>query len=178
MRIFLIAGKAGSGKNEVAKLIKEYYTYRRERTAITSFSKYIKNFALELTDWDGNDINKPRDFMQQLGDNMRKIDPNFLISNMLKDIIVYQNYVDNLVISDVRMPKEIDELKNAFPKSFAIYVVNQFGTSNLTIAQQSHITEIALENYNDFDFIIANDDFNALKNKVFNVLDRIGNNGK
>ena len=27
MRIFLIAGKAGSGKNVVAKLIKEYYIY-------------------------------------------------------------------------------------------------------------------------------------------------------
>ena len=28
MRIFLIAGKAGSGKNVVAKLIKEYYIYK------------------------------------------------------------------------------------------------------------------------------------------------------
>ena len=43
MRIFLIAGKAGSGKNEVAKLIKEYYIYKLEECAITSYSKYIKN---------------------------------------------------------------------------------------------------------------------------------------
>ena len=43
MRIFLIAGKAGSGKNVVAKLIKEYYIYKVEECAITSYSKYIYN---------------------------------------------------------------------------------------------------------------------------------------
>ena len=86
MKIFLIAGKAGSGKNVVAKLIKEYYVYKLEECAITSYSKYIKNFALELTDWDGNENTKPREFMQNLGDEMRKIDPDFLVSNMIKDI--------------------------------------------------------------------------------------------
>ena len=111
MRIFLIAGKAGSGKNVVAKLIKEYYIYKVEECAITSYSKYIKNFALELTDWDGTDANKPRDFMQHLGDVMREVDENFLVSNMIKDITIYQKYVENLVISDVRMPNEIDKIK-------------------------------------------------------------------
>ena len=91
MRIFLIAGKAGSGKNVVAKLIKEYYIYKVEECAITSYSKYIKNFALELTDWDGTDANKPRDFMQHLGDVMRELDEDFLVSNMIKDITIYQN---------------------------------------------------------------------------------------
>ena len=96
MRIFLIAGKAGSGKNVVAKLIKEYYIYKVEECAITSYSKYIKNFALELTDWDGTDANKPRDFMQHLGDVMRELDEDFLVSNMIKDITIYQKYVEKI----------------------------------------------------------------------------------
>ena len=154
MRIFLIAGKAGSGKNEVAKLIKEYYIYKLEECAITSYSKYIKNFALELTNWDGTESNKPRDFMQRLGDDMRKNDPNFLVSNMIKDITIYQKYVENVVISDVRMPNEIEEIKNSFENVYAFYIVNQFGSSKLTIEQQSHITEVALEDYPDFDYII------------------------
>ena len=83
MRIFLVAGKAGSGKNEVAKIIKEYYTYKLEECAITSFSKYIKNFAMELTDWDGTPGNKPRDFMQQLGDKVRNEDSHFFTANMI-----------------------------------------------------------------------------------------------
>lgn len=173
MRIFLIAGKAGSGKNEVAKLIKEYYIYKLEECAITSYSKYIKNFALELTNWDGIEGNKPRDFMQRLGDDMRKNDPNFLVSNMIKDITIYQKYVENVVISDVRMPNEIEEIKNSFENVYAFYIVNQFGSSKLTIEQQSHITEVALEDYPDFDYIIANDDLSRLKEKVFAILDKV-----
>ena len=141
MRIFLIAGKAGSGKNEVAKLIKEYYIYKLEECAITSYSKYIKNFALELTNWDGTESNKP--------------------------------YVENVVISDVRMPNEIEEIKNSFENVYAFYIVNQFGSSKLTIEQQSHITEVALEDYPDFDYIIANDDLSRLKEKVFAILDKV-----
>lgn len=173
MKIFLIAGKAGSGKNVVAKLIKEYYVYKLEECAITSYSKYIKNFALELTDWDGNENTKPREFMQNLGDEMRKIDPDFLVSNMIKDITIYQKHVENLVISDVRMPNEIDMIKNAFDNVYAIYVVNQFSESKLTLKQQAHITENALEGYNDFDYVIANDELDKLKEKVFKILDEV-----
>lgn len=173
MRIFLVAGKAGSGKNEVAKLIKEYYIYKLEECAITSYSKYIKQFARELTDWDGMDANKPRDFMQQIGDKIRKIDPYYFTSNMIKDISIYKEYVNNLVISDVRMPEEIEEIKENFDEVYAIYVVNQFGNSSLTIEQQSHITETALENYDEFDYTLANDTMESLKDKVFKYLETI-----
>ncbi|NMA50452.1 MAG: hypothetical protein GX951_01200 [Mollicutes bacterium] len=173
MRIFLIAGKSGSGKNEVARLIKEYYIYKLEESAITSYSKYIKNFALELTDWDGTSANKPRDFMQKIGDVIRKENPNYFTSNMIKDIAVYRNYVKNLIISDVRMPGEIDKIRESFDDVYAIYVVNQFAQSKLTIEQQSHITENALEDYMDFDYTIANDVMDNLKDKVFKILEEI-----
>ena len=173
MRIFLIAGKAGSGKNVVAKLIKEYYIYKVEECAITSYSKYIKNFALELTDWDGTDANKPRDFMQHLGDVMRELDEDFLVSNMIKDITIYQKYVENLVIINNVMSLYSERIKNSFENVYAFYIVNQFGSSKLTIEQQSHITEVALEDYPDFDYIIANDDLSKLKEKVFAILDKV-----
>ena len=173
MRIFLIAGKAGSGKNEVAKIIKEYYIYKLEECAITSYSKYIKNFALELTDWDGTDANKPRDFMQKLGDKIRANDPYYFTSNMIKDMQIYEQYVKDLIVSDVRMPEEIEEIKENFDEVYAIYVVNQFGQSKLTLEQQLHITETALENYNEFDYTLANDTLESLRDKVFKYLDGI-----
>lgn len=171
MRIFLVAGKAGSGKNEVAKLIKEYYIYKHESCAITHYSKYIKNFALELTDWDGTEANKPRDFMQQIGDKIRSNDPEYFTSNMIRDIAVYEQCTDNLVVSDVRMPNEIESIKENYDEVYAIYVVNQFGNSMLTIEQQSHITETALENYDEFDYTLANDKLDALRDKVFKYLE-------
>ena len=110
MKIFLVGGKSGSGKSEVSKLIKEYYIYKLEECVITSFSKYLKLYATELTDWDGNPATKPREYLQNIGDVVRNIDKRFLTSRLIEDIILYQKYVDNIIISDVRYPAEIDEL--------------------------------------------------------------------
>ena len=71
------------------------------------------------------------------------------------------------------LKKEIEEIKNSFENVYAFYIVNQFGSSKLTIEQQSHITEVALEDYPDFDYIIANDDLSKLKEKVFAILDKV-----
>lgn len=172
MEIYLVAGKSGSGKGEVAKIIKEYYLSKGQRPIITEFSKYLKMYAKEILDWDGNDP-KPRKFLQDIGvtirDNMDK--PNFLINRMLDDIDVYALYFDAIIISDVRLPEEIEELKKKHKNVYSIYVVNQFEPSKLTIEEQMHITETALEQYNNFDITIANDNINTLDNKVINFIE-------
>ncbi len=173
MKIFLIAGKAESGKGEVAKLIKEYYIYKHEKTVVTSYGKYIKNLAMELSDWDGNEATKPRKYLQELGQQIRTINPNFIINNMTKNFEVYENFVQNLVIDDVRMPEEIDKIRNNFDNVYAIYVENQFSESNLSVEEQIDITEVALENYNDFDHTIVNDQLESLKDKIFKFLDGV-----
>ena len=173
MRIFLVAGKAGSGKGEVAKLIKEYYIYKLENCVITEYSKYLKGFAKELTDWDGNVNTKPRKYLQELGDKIRKIDNKYFINNMLEDLKIYEELVDNVIISDVRMPDEIEDIKLNYDNVYAICVENQFGLSNLSVEEQSHVTETALEDYNEFDYILANDNKEALKDKVFKYLEGV-----
>lgn len=173
MRIFLVAGKAGSGKGEVARLIKEYYIYKLETCAITEYSKFLKTFAKELTDWDGNPNTKPRTYLQNLGDQIRSIDSKYFINNMLDDIKIYEKLVNNLVISDVRMPDEIEDIKLNYDNVYAICVENQFSPSKLTLKEQTHITETALEDYQEFDYILANDKIETLKEKVFKYLDTI-----
>ncbi len=173
MRIFLVAGKAGSGKGEVAKLIKEFYIYKLESCVITEYSKYLKNFAKELTDWDGNINTKPRKYLQELGDKIRKLDNKYFTNNMLTDLEIYEELVQNIVISDVRMPEEIEEIKLNYENVYAIYVENQFSQSKLTIEEQSHVTETALENYGEFDYVLANDTRESLKDKVFKYLEGI-----
>ena len=172
MRIFLIAGKAGSGKTEVAKLIKEYYIYKLEKCVITEYSKTLKTFTMELTDWDGNPNTKPRKYMQELGDKIRSIDEKYFINNMIDDIKIYAEYTDNLVVGGVRLPAEIEDVKLNYDNVYAIYVENQFAQSKLTL-EQSHITETALENYDEFDYILVNDTKESLKEKVFKFLEGI-----
>ena len=98
---------------------------------------------------------------------------------MIEDIEVYKNYVQNVIISDVRFPKEIDEMALNYDNVYSIYVDNQFRESTLSLKEQSHPSETSLETYPDFDLSIANDsDLNSLKDKVFKFLEGIENENK
>ena len=171
MKVFVVGGKSGSGKGEVAKIIKEYYIYKLKNCVITGFTKYLKLFAMEMTDWDGVSANKPRDFLQSFGDTVRAYDEKFLTKRMVEDLNIYEKTVDVVVINDARLPIEIEEIKENFDDCYSIYVVNNFGQSTLTLEQQAHYTETALESYEEFDYIIANDTLDVLKEKVFKILE-------
>ena len=172
MKIFLIAGKAGSGKHEVATFIKEHFIYEKQETIITGYSKYLKQFAEEIIDWDRNENNKPRKFLQDLGVQIRTElgMPDFFTDRMLDDIKVYEKYASVVVIDDVRLPNEIEKIKEAYEDVTSILVINQFGDSGLTVEEQIHPTETALENYDKFDYTLINNDMNQLKEDVFKIL--------
>lgn len=174
MKIFLIAGKSGSGKGEAAKLIREYYLARKEKPIITEYSKYLKMYAKEILGWNGKDP-KPRKFLQDLGVTIKEnMDmPNMLINRMLEDIRVYELYFDAVIISDIRYPEEIEEMKKKYKDVYSIYMVNQFGTSKLSIEEQMHVTENALENYGNFDVTITNDDIDKLDDKIYAFLKEV-----
>ena len=163
MRIFLISGKAGSGKNETANVISDLLG----NTVITSFSKYIKLFAMEMTDWDGNEDNKPRTFLQEMGDTLRGIDENFLTKRVLEDIRVYGKYYDNVVISDVRLLNEIEYFKsNSIYDVITIRVNSVESRRKLAEEEKKHITELELDNYDGFDFVIDNNFDDDLEKKI------------
>ena len=155
MNIYLLVGKAGSGKSYVANILKE----KLPNSVITNLSKYIKLFALELGLWDGNDNNKPRTFLQTTGDKLRAVDENILSKRMLDDIKVYEKInIKNVIISDVRLIKEINCLKNSNNNVITIKVTSQKSNRKLTIEEQNHLTEIELDNYQDYDYLIENND--------------------
>ncbi len=169
MRIFLIAGKAGSGKNEVARLIKE----KLSNTVITSFSKYIKLFALELSNWDGKDENKPREFLQNMGDTLRAVDENFMTNRLLEDIKVYEQVgIKNIVISDVRLVHELEYFtQNTNYEVITIRVNAQEFKRNLTATEKLHHTELELDNYDKFNYIINNSFDENLAKDVDKILE-------
>lgn len=176
MKIFLVAGRAGSGKGEVAKIIKEYYISLKKKAIITEYSKYLKLYANEVLGWNGEEP-KPRKFLQDLGVTIREnMDmPKLLINRMIEDIKIYSLYADIVIISDVRYPDEIEDLKNNFKNVYSIYVINQFGKSELSLEEQTHVTETALENYSNFDITITNDNLNILDNRVIEFIERVEN---
>ncbi len=175
MKIFLVAGKARSGKYSVAKSIKEFYDGKHEKTVITEFSKYIKLFATEMTDWKYNTEPKPRKFLQDMGTFIRKNlkEPNFFIHRMIEDIKIYEKFFQNIVISDVRFPNEIKKIKENFKEVYSIYVINEHGNYDLSKEEGNHETEHAFDNWNEFDYIIVNDEIELLKNKMNQILEEL-----
>lgn len=165
MNVYLIAGKAGSGKNYVANLLKE----QLPDSVITGLSKYIKLFALELGEWDGNDDNKPRSFLQQTGDKLRAVDKNILSKRMLEDIIVYESLgIKNVIISDARLEDEMNYLKNSNNHTVIIKVNSTNYNRILTSEEKEHQTETELDCYDKYDYIIENNE--NIKEQVNEIL--------
>ncbi len=175
MRVFLLAGKARSGKGEVAKVIKNYYDKKKQKTVITEYSKYIKLFAKEMTDWDGNSATKPRKFLQDMGVYIRKNleEPEFLIRRMKEDLKIYEKFYDNCIISDIRYPNEIEEMKKINPNIISIFIINEHGNYDLSKEEANHETEHALDNYHEFDFVIVNEEKELLEQKLMGLLKEI-----
>ncbi len=166
MKVILISGKAGSGKDEVAKLLKMYLG----NTVITKLAKYIKLFATEMTDWDGKEDDKPRTFLQEMGDNLRLLDKNFLTKRMIEDFKLYEKFYDYVIISDVRLVNEIEYIKANYLNVVTIRVNAKESTRKLTEKEKEHITETELDNYNNFDYVIENDFKDDLKDEVKEII--------
>ena len=170
-KIFIISGKARSGKNEVSKLIKKYYSNKKSITI--SFGHYIKDYAKRLSNWDGSEETKPREFLQQLGIELikNKINNKLFINRILEDIEIFSYFYDIIVISDARLVDEIEILKQKYSKSICIRVIRNDYDNKLTLKQKNHLTEIALDNYNNYDFIIEND--SNLEEKIIKILKEV-----
>lgn len=163
--IYVLSGKAKSGKNQVANMINDFY--HDKKCIQLSFAKYLKEYVKNITDWDGNEETKPRDILQSLGiDLLKKINPTLLISRVCDDIKVYSHFYDVIIITDARLIDEIETIKNNF-KCITIRVLNKLD-NNLTNKQKNHITEIDLDNYNKFDYVIENNE--NIENQVMDIL--------
>ena len=153
MKVYLIAGKARSGKTKAAYLLKEILESKKHKVVITEYSKYIKLFAKDLLGWDMVSEPKPRKFLQDMGSYVRKLKKDiYFVERMQEDLHIYEHFVNDVIISDVRMPKELDELKDF--ETIKIKVENSLPNYDLTADESKHETEHALDTYQGFDYVI------------------------
>ena len=181
MKIYLIGGKARNGKDTLANFIVDYYEKNNKKVVKTGYSKYIKMFAKELTDWDGSEETKAnyRSFLQELGtqiirQKMNKFD--FFVKRMAEDIEVYSHYVDAVIISDVRFPIEIDYIKERFNDVHSIRVIRPDFASELNKKELAHETEVDLSDDGVYDEVIINTTLDKLERDTIKLIERIDNN--
>lgn len=173
-KIYILTGKAQSGKNETANIIKEYFEHKNKKVIITSYAKYLKDYAKEITNWNGEENTKPRELLQQLGVELIKnnIDKKMLIKRMKEDIKVYEYFFDIIIISDARFASEIEDIKKQSKNVTVIKIEGK--ENNLTKEQKQHITEKALDNYNKYDYIIENKTTKEnLRKQIENIMEEI-----
>ena len=170
-KIFIVSGKARSGKDLVSDLICDYY--KNKKCKKLSYAYYLKQYVKDITGWDGSENTKPRSLLQKLGTDIirEKIDDNFFIDRIIGDIKVYSYFYDVIIITDARLVDEIEIPKNKFSNVTTIRINNN-SDNDLTLEQKKHITEIALDNYTNFDYVINNtSDYNTLKQSVNKILE-------
>ena len=159
MKIFIIGGKARQGKDTFCSMIRSYYKSKNIKTINLQFSSYIKEYAKRIAKWDGDETDKPRELLQEIGVKIlrEKIDPLFLVKRMINDIKVYSNYFDVITISDARAIDELEMIKKEFENVTTIRLTRPNFDNGLNEKEKNDFTETNLDNYHNFDYEIVND---------------------
>lgn len=171
-KLFVLSGKARSGKDSAYEIIKDYY--KEKKVIAISFGHYIKDYAKRVSDWDGSEETKPRELLQSLGIELvkNKIDDKLFIRRLLEDIVVFSYFYDIIVVTDARLIDEIETLKAKYPDSVSIRI-NRNSDNGLRESEKKHLTEIALDNYDKFDYVVSNDDKDSLEEKIIHILEEV-----
>ena len=174
--IILIAGKARSGKGEVASYLKDYFLKKEKKVILSPYTKYFKRYIVEVTGKEFNDEDKPRDLLQKLSSDLIKkklSNPNFFINRQLEDLSFYSYFMDVVIIPDVRFEEEINKVKENFTNVVTIGVKRKNYLSILTKEQQEDITETALDNYKDYDYLLENTSLESLYREVLKIIENL-----
>ena len=153
--IFLIAGKAGSGKSTVGKILESKYLEYNKKVIISPVTKYLKKYIEEITKEEVNDVNKPRDLLQNISSVVIKKElgmKDFFVNRLIEDLKIYSYFFDAIIVPDVRFKEEIEVIKNNFDNVISIGIERDNYCSTLTLEEQNDITEIALDNYDKYDY--------------------------
>ena len=169
--IFLVAGRARSGKGTIAKYLENYYQNLNKKVIISPYTKYLKKYIEDIIGEKIDDDNKPRELLQKISSDLIKKELNkhsFFIARQLEDLEIYSYFADIIIIPDVRFEKEIEVIKERYNKVISIGVIRPNYQSDLTKEQLNDITETSLDNYKEYDYLIINDE--SLKKLNINLL--------
>lgn len=170
VKIFVLSGKARSGKDYTFSMIKDFY--KDKKVIGLSFAYYIKDYAMRVSDWDGSEETKPRELLQSIGIELVRthIDPKLFIRRLLEDILVFSYFYDIIVVTDARLVDEVEALKEKFPESISIRL-NRNIENGLNTSEKQHMTEVDLDNYDKFDYVVDSDEH--LKEKILEILKEV-----
>lgn len=171
-KIYLLSGKARHGKDTTAEFLKKFYEADGKKVIYSRAGKYIRFYAMEMTGWDGSEETKPRQLLQELGTDVIRNKLNkgdMFIERQLDDIEIYSYFYDAIIVPDIRLPKEIDSVKEKFNNVVSLHIKRINFESELSKEQKAHITETAMDNYKNYDYEVINDTLEKLEKDIYKI---------
>ena len=194
MKVIAISGKAESGKDTFARIIKEQLENSKYKVMIIHFADVLKFVCKQYFNWDGEKDEYGRTLLQQVGTEIReRNNPNMWVDITRELIKGVGKEFDYVLVPDTRFRAEMDMLKNEF-NAFTLRIVRYDFDVNqnilmphinkLTSEQRNHKSECELDIYR-FDYLAINSYNSALSNEsninnisleVKNIIKKIGDN--
>jgi len=184
MQVVGLGCTAQVGKDTAAEYLEKIYPGKVKRVA---FADKLKKITMELfgLSWEqcygSQEIKEtvdprydmtPREIMQGVGEKMRKVYPDIWVDTVFNVTIpqwVEQGF-DCFIISDVRYPNEGDKVHK---EGGVVVKVTREG-SGVTVGA-SHSSETAMQDYQDFDFVLNNSSsFEDYYQKLDKLMEEIG----
>lgn len=172
-KIILISGKARSGKDYCAKLLKDKLKTEGFKVVIDRYAKYIKSYLKDYYNWNGIKDEEYRHKLQWLGTERIKQDLNFKsfhAKRLAEDFQIFENEFDYFIVPDTRFPDEIYTMLSAFGNNKVITIrinrVDKDVTKDLG-ELSNHSSEIALDDFK-FDYTFINDGTEGFKKNIGN----------
>lgn len=167
MKIYVIAGKAKCGKTTFGNCLREELKKKGLNPCVARITSPLYSYAADYFDWDPKSDEKPREFLQKMGTDIIKEKlgkKTFLLDRLREDIEILQEFFDTFIITDARFPEEIEYFKDKYNDVKTIKLIRKDYDDNLTDEQKMHITETAMDNYDDFDYFVENESIESLEN--------------
>lgn len=181
MKLYLISGRARNGKDTLSKMIQEEYQKVGKRVCFIQLMRPLKWLLQDYFGWDGKEETKPREKLQKMGTELIREElemPLYFIDRLTENIKILEKFYDVFLVTDVRLPLEIETLKKRFPGAISINIERVDYTSELKQEEQVHYTEVALCGYKKFDYEITNETVSKLKEDMLKIVSEVEKNEK
>lgn len=169
MKLYLLVGKARSGKNSFANILKKEWEMRGRKVCILKLTAPLYYYSYQYFGWDGKEETKDRTFLQKFGTEYIKNElqmDHFLLNRLLEDIHILNPFFDIGIITDGRLQEEVIELKKKFKDLEVIFVERPDFDNHLTKEEKAHITEQDLDSIVGIDEKIYNTSLEKLQKQA------------
>lgn len=176
MKIICISGKAGAGKDELARLMKDILVRNKHEVLVIHCADLLKYICFAYFGWDGLKDELGRALLQYVGtDVVRKKQENFWVDFIISFLHIFDKEWDYVIIPDCRYPNEIDRLKD---NGYDVSAVRVHRGTGLDGQAGLHSSETSMDNYH-FDYEINNEgDLAELREKALELSEVIYEEGK